>query len=234
MRAREQQQQGRGRQHSMAALCCGLFLVCLVGCKPQAEPPVPGETQAVAPATALVTLAPVGAASPEVAQRPEVFLESPGGMAFAHGAYDIAYRALSTEAPQDPKAAYLLGQLFEQGLGIVRNTRRAMYWYVRAAEADVAEAHYALGMMMAYSQELPNNYNEAFRWFQQAAERGHREAKLQLGLMYANGMGIAKDPDQGLMWLAAAVADDVPGAVEAQQAVAQRLGRQAKPDRPEP
>ena len=205
----------------VTVMCCGVLLA-VTGCKPQVTAPVVDTPTTTA--TEKTESSPASSSSSPRPAPPEIFLESPGGLAFAHGAYDIAYGALSTEAPKDPKAAYLLGHLFQQGLGVERNPRRAIYWYGRAAQADVPEAHFALGMMAAYEQDMPSNYNEAFRWFSKAAELGHAEASLHVGLMYANGQGVARDLQHGLEWLDVAVEKEVPGAVEALAAVMDKLG----------
>jgi TPR repeat protein len=207
---------------AITVICCGVLLA-LAGCKPKVAPPgEPGAAAEIAPDGAALSAAP--SSTLRQTATPEVFLDSPGGLAFAHGAYDVAYRALSDEAPTEPRAAYLLGHLFQHGLGITRNPQRAIRWYLRAAEADLPEAHFALGMMAAYGRDLPGNYNEGFRWFKQAAELGHAEASLHVGLMYANGQGIARDPQLGLDWVDVAVAKEVPGSIEARAAVLKKLG----------
>lgn len=152
-----------------------------------------------------------------------VYLETPGGLAFAHGAYDVAYRELRREAPDNPRASYLLAELYREGRGVERNPLRAIQWYSRAADAGLVEAQLALGMLFAYDTELARNYNEAFLWFRRAAEQGHAEAQFHLGLMYANGMGTVKDPVRALAWLDTAAAQGMSEALEVRELVVASL-----------
>lgn len=125
-----------------------------------------------------------------------------GELAFRRHAYDIALREFLSRTPHDPRAGYYLGTMYERGLGVARNNRSALKWYLRAAGSGDRDAAFALGLIFLNGRDdLPKNYSEAFAWFKRAAERGHVEAQFNVGTMYRDGRGVAQDREKGLVWL---------------------------------
>ncbi len=99
-----------------------------------------------------------------------------------------------------PEAAWMLGFLYANGLGVPKDAQEALHWYRRAAEGGHAGAMFDLAGMFAEGQGVPKNAEEAVRWYRRAAEAGHGRAMYGLATMYANGQGVAKDSREVLRW----------------------------------
>jgi TPR repeat protein len=98
-------------------------------------------------------------------------------------------------------AAYNLGVLYHQGLGVQRDINRALYWYRSAAALGHPEAQYNLGI--AHIEGIGTDYDAplAAAFFESSANQGVVEAAYNLGLIYENGLmgGNAKTED-ALLW----------------------------------
>ena len=100
-----------------------------------------------------------------------------------------------------PNAAYNLGVLYHQGLGVEKDIDRALYWYREAAKLGHPEAQYNLGI--AYIEGIGTEYNApvAAAFFESAANQGVVEAAYNLGLIYENGLiGGGAKPEDALLW----------------------------------
>ncbi len=97
-------------------------------------------------------------------------------------------------------AAYNLGVLYHQGLGVPQNTQLAINWYRAAAARHHPEAEYNLGI--AYIEGMGTHYDPALasHYFRSAARQGVMEASYNLGLIYENGLLGRPQPDQALYW----------------------------------
>jgi TPR repeat protein len=126
----------------------------------------------------------------------------------------------------DPRAQYLLGQLYAKGLGLAPNPYEAARWYRRAAEQDDPESQAALGQSYEYGRGVSRNYGEAARWYRMAADRGQVEAQFLLGRMYERGYGVGQDNVLAYVWFTLAANNTArsprPQDVEARRAAAQR------------
>ncbi|MFA5593550.1 MAG: hypothetical protein WC989_09595 [Micavibrio sp.] len=98
-------------------------------------------------------------------------------------------------------AAYNLGVLHHQGLGVERDIAHALYWYREAAKRGHPEAQYNLGI--AYIEGIGTEYDPALAaaFFESAANKGVIEAAYNLGLIYENGLvGGSPKPQDALLW----------------------------------
>lgn len=114
-------------------------------------------------------------------------------------------------------AAYNLGVLYHQGLGVDPDMAAALDWYRRAAQAGHPEAQYNLGI--AYIEGIGTRYNPALAaaFFQQAAFGGIVEAAYNLGLILENGLVGEARPVDALRWYRGAAEQ---GSIEAEKAFA--------------
>lgn len=116
----------------------------------------------------------------------------------------------------DVRAQFLLGEMFDFGLGIPESRTDAVRWFSLAAEQGHSDAQYNLGRL--YDEEsdwsteetlveflsrggVIKDAREAARWYHLAAEQGHARAQFFLGLKYAQGDGVLKDPEEAELWL---------------------------------
>jgi TPR repeat protein len=114
--------------------------------------------------------------------------------AFAAGDYAQAQEQLQPLlAMHDPRAQYSMGVLYENGLGVNKDPRQAVAWYLQSAEQGNSDAQYNLGAMHEHGVGIPVNFAEAARWYRPAAEAGDIDALSNLGVLYANGQGVKQD-----------------------------------------
>ncbi len=120
-------------------------------------------------------------------------------------------------------AAYNLGVLHHQGLGMKANMGKAIDWYARAADLGHPEAQYNLGIAYIEGIGVPYDPVKATKYFKNAAKNDIMEAAYNLGLIYENGLlGDAK-PDEALMWYKTAADQGSPEAQQALKQLAQSL-----------
>lgn len=74
------------------------------------------------------------------------------------------------------EAQYLLGTLYENGLGTPQDFREAFRWYQMSAEQDMAEACYKTGLCYEYGAGVEKAYDISLKWYWQAHQLGHQKA----------------------------------------------------------
>lgn len=87
----------------------------------------------------------------------------------------------------DPIAQSFLGLLYWNGF-IVKNYKKAIYWWEKAAAQNNDFAQCYLGN--AHSKGFDIDQKKAVYWWEKAAENGNVEAKCNLGIAYATGEGV--------------------------------------------
>lgn len=120
-------------------------------------------------------------------------------------------------------AAYNLGVLYHQGIGVKKNLDTALSWYQKAADQGHPEAQYNLGIAHIEGVGLPYDAQKAARYFENAAREGVMEAAYNLGLIYENGLLGDARPDEALMWYKAAADKGSPEAKAALDHLAKSL-----------
>jgi TPR repeat protein len=121
--------------------------------------------------------------------------------AFNKEHYDVAFSEFKKIVSISSEAQFFVAKMYEQGLGVAQNPRRAIRNYASAAEHGLIDAMNALGTLFSTGVMLGKNYKEAFRWFHQAAMAGDTEAQGRISLMYKNGQGISVDIVSASSWL---------------------------------
>lgn len=101
----------------------------------------------------------------------------------------------------DGNAQFMLGVMFENGLGTSKDDEAAASWYAQAAAGGVASAQYNLGVFYQLGKGVPQNPVLALKFHRLAAAQGHSRAQNNLGTIYYTGAGIARDPIEAWMWL---------------------------------
>lgn len=97
-------------------------------------------------------------------------------------------------------AQFLLGQLYEAGVGRRRDLAAAATWYRMAAEQGHRLAQYKLGLMRYGGSGVARDAAKAAEWYRKAADQGLAEAQFNLGDLYDRGMGVAASPGQAAAW----------------------------------
>ena len=100
----------------------------------------------------------------------------------------------------DVQAQYILGYMYNEGLGVRQDYAEALRWYRMAAEQGHVKAQHNLGLMYKRGQGVAQDDTEAVNWFRMAAEQSDARAQNNLGRMYDEGRGVEQDYVQALMW----------------------------------
>jgi TPR repeat protein len=104
-----------------------------------------------------------------------------------------------------------LGNMYEDGKGVVKNEMEAIKWYRRAAE-QIPRAKCNLAHMYYEGKGVDKNLTTAFELFSQAAEAGGVCAQTNLGLMHARGERVKKDETEALRLFRQAAEQNYPEA----------------------
>ncbi len=113
---------------------------------------------------------------------------------FDDGLYDKAlaeFTYLSEEG--DPTAFYYLGRMYNEGLGVDKNTEKAVHYFRQADGARNAAAATQLGKMMLSGEGMSQNPELGLQFLKKAAYAGNGDALYELGNAYAQGNGVEKN-----------------------------------------
>lgn len=107
---------------------------------------------------------------------------------------------------KDAEAQVQLGRMYDEGDGILRDSKEAAGWYAQAAQSGNLEGQYLYALALMEGRGVVQDYQAAFRWLETAAKGGHPAAEYQLGRMYYKGMGIPVDKAKAYIWFNLAAA----------------------------
>jgi len=99
-----------------------------------------------------------------------------------------------------PKEQFNLAGLYQFGIGVLRNKKKAVHWYNEAANQSYSPAQYALGMMYANGDGIEKNEQLALEYFTRAAEKGLIQAQTNLGVMYCFGIYVTESLERCSYW----------------------------------
>lgn len=103
----------------------------------------------------------------------------------------------------DPLGCYLMGRLYEEGIGVTSDRTAAMSWYQKLTTAkkgiDSVPFYQQYPYLASYtalalleSMESNPDYEKAFKTMKKAAESGYAPAQYYLGILYEKGQGVSK------------------------------------------
>lgn len=103
-----------------------------------------------------------------------------------------------------PQAQHVLGILYQNGLGVEKDIKVAIYWLEKAAAQGLKEAENYLGHLYLDGKVVEKDVDKAEKWLLAAAKHGELEAQVHLGLMYVDDRAAKKDIRSAEIWLRAA------------------------------
>ncbi len=106
--------------------------------------------------------------------------------AYQRGLYLTAFREATLRLEKnnnDAAAMTLLGELYNQGLGVAVDPKKASDWYRLAAQRGDASALASLGLMALDGRGMPKNQAQGRAWLEEAAARGNPLASHNLALL---------------------------------------------------
>lgn len=114
--------------------------------------------------------------------------------AFDSGKYREA-RTLAEEAAAkgDAPAHTLLGQIYEQGLGVPLDMQKAAEWYAKGATLGEVHSQFSLGVLLVEGRGIKENKKQAADFFELAAAKNHAMALYNLAIIYVEGVARPQD-----------------------------------------
>ncbi len=121
--------------------------------------------------------------------------------AYEKGNYPVALKELKPLAAKGNAVAQsTLGYMYAKGQGMSQDYKKAVVWYLKAAEQGDADAQTSLGVMYNVGQGVAQDYKKAVEWYRKAAEQGAANAQSNLGVMYTSGQGVEQDDREAASW----------------------------------
>ncbi len=80
------------------------------------------------------------------------------------------------------------------------NSRRAVYWYRKAAGQGNAEAQNLYGECLRNGESVKRSRKDAVVWFRSAAKQGNADGQTNLGYCLFYGEGVKQNQREGLHW----------------------------------
>lgn len=99
-----------------------------------------------------------------------------------------------------PNSQYTLGKMYQYGLGVKQNDKRAALLFKRSAEQGFARAQYNLAKAYRDGAGVPVNKAQSFALFRKAAEAGYAKAQYKLSTRFAQGRDVERDDVEALKW----------------------------------
>jgi TPR repeat protein len=95
--------------------------------------------------------------------------------------------------PRTIQAQIQLAGEYLAGHGVAQDSKRAAFWYEKAAGAGDPRAQLQIGYLYEAGIGVPRDPVRAFHWYQLAAAGGLVTAKVNLGIAYLFGDGVEKN-----------------------------------------
>ncbi|MBB4041120.1 hypothetical protein GGR34_002783 [Microvirga flocculans] len=137
--------------------------------------------------------------------------------AYQRGLYQTAFREATLRLEKnnnDTAAMTLLGELYNQGLGVAIDPKKASEWYLLAAQRGDAHALAALGLMALDGRGMAKNPAQGKAWLEQAAAKGNPVACHNLALLLLTSETNA-DVEKAVELLKKAAEAEIPDAQHA-------------------
>lgn len=111
-------------------------------------------------------------------------LTTDGITAYKSKNYLTASKILKKQAKTgDAVAQRYLAEMFDKGIGMSLDYKKAIFWYKKAAVQHDAAAQYRLGIKYANGHGVSVNNTEAYTWFSLAFDNGYQPAVAPLKVM---------------------------------------------------
>ena len=115
---------------------------------------------------------------------------------------------------EHPQAYFMLGRIYDEGLGVDVNHIEGLKWFEKAADKGDADAQNIVGNIYSNIELGIIDLDKAFKYYQLAASQGHVYGMFNLGLCFADGDGCISNMPDALNWIEKAANEECP---EAQQ-----------------
>ncbi|EGB04764.1 hypothetical protein AURANDRAFT_31968, partial [Aureococcus anophagefferens] len=110
----------------------------------------------------------------------------------------------------DVDAMRFLGEMYDDGLGVKLDKKKAARLYRTAADRGDAIAQCHLGFLL----ESQEKHEEAFRYYALSADQGYTDGENNLGACYMDGEGTEVDLGKARYWFERAAAKGIKEAID--------------------
>ena len=111
-------------------------------------------------------------------------------------------------------ACFILGRIYDEGLGVDTNHAEGLKWFEKSADAGDADAQNIVGNIYSNGESVTKDEKKAFRYYQMAAVQGHLWGMYNLGGCYVSGQGTDLDLLKAGEWLRKAAEGGLQEAIE--------------------
>ena len=124
----------------------------------------------------------------------------------------LAYKEFREAAEEGhADAQFNLGLMYEHGIGVGKNEKEAIVWYLKAAEQGSAFAQYNVAVLYENGRGTSVDFTQANNWYRKASAQGDSLAIGNLGMLYARGQGVKVNTVAGVaLLLLSATMDSSP------------------------
>ena len=112
-------------------------------------------------------------------------------------AFEMAKRNATAGKPNDLAT---LGRFYREGIGVERDLKTAVSFYLQAAEQGDKMAPAKLGYCHACGVGVEKDSAKALDWYRKGAEMGEGDAIGGVGWCYEKGNGVTKDEKEAVKW----------------------------------
>ena len=121
---------------------------------------------------------------------------------FNNEEYEDAFRLYKSLAERGSvESQVFLGWMYQNGLGVRKDSNTAYSWYEKAAKLGSAEGQFYLAKSCARKKD----YEGAKDWYLKSADKGYAPALFRLGWIYDIGRGVKEDKEKALYYYTRAV-----------------------------
>lgn len=93
----------------------------------------------------------------------------------------------------DPTSQFIVGEMYEKGLGTAKNGQRALEWYKESAQNGDVYAMQRIGLIYKNGETVTQDFEKAVKWFKRSADAGNPSGKYFLAYMYYKGFGVKQN-----------------------------------------
>ena len=121
----------------------------------------------------------------------------------------LAYQSFLAAAKEGHiDSQFNVGVMYEQGIGIAKNDKEAVFWYEKAAAQGSSAAQYNLGVLYENGRGTAVDFAKANDQYRKASVQGDALAVGNLGMLYIRGDGVKENKVAGIALLLQSVAMD--------------------------
>ncbi len=121
-----------------------------------------------------------------------------------------------------------LALMYENGIGVKKNEKYALFWYNKAAIQGNAAAQFNLGVLYENGKGTKVDFTQANKWYRKAAVQNDGLAIGNLGMLYIRGDGVKINKTAGLALLLLSVQIDQTPENTAKQMISSTTGLSQK------